>query len=342
MKKHVIYFLYIFVLLSIFTSCGPPEATNASAFYLGTPCSLTVYHNNAEAVIESVFARVEEIHNLMSRTIATSDVSRINRAAGEEAVQVSPETMEVISAALRYGAVSQGALDVSIGPLIELWGIGTESARIPSDSEISQLLPLVDYENILINEDENTVFLTQPDMIIDLGGIAKGFAADEAADILRERDVQSAIIDFGGNVYVVGTKPDGSQWRVGIQHPETYRGSFMGIVQETNAAIVTSGPYERYFEAQGEIYHHILDPETGLPSRNGLLSVSIITGSSMDADALSTAAYVMGLENGMEMIEELEGIDAIFIEEDKDVFISSGLEGNFRIADSDYNLVQQE
>jgi len=227
-----------------------------------------------------------------------------------------------------------------VGPLVKLWGIGTEHARVPSKAEISKILPLVDYRQIELDEKNNSVFLKRPGMSIELGGIAKGYAADEAVKVLRQNGVKHGTVDLGGNIIVIGTKPDGKLWKIGIQNPFfKTRGSIVATVEVADKTLVTSGPYERYIEKDGKIYHHILDTRTGFPVENELMSVTIIAESSIDADALSTTVFAMGLEEGMDFVESIENIDAIFITKDYKVYTTSGVENlNFKIVDKQFEL----
>ena len=190
----------------------------------------------------------------------------------------------------------------------------------------------------MLNTDAQTVFLPDAGMGVDVGGIAKGYAADEAARILGDAGVESALLDFGGNILVMGTKPDGSPWRIGVQRPDAERSRYIGIVRTADKTVVTSGPYERFFVQDGVRYHHILDPATGFPARNGIQQVTIVAERSMDADALSTSTYVMGLERGFDLIESLDGVEAIFVTEDRDVYVTSGVPDFFELTDDDYTL----
>jgi len=221
-----------------------------------------------------------------------------------------------------------------------LWGIGTEDARVPTEEEIAEAKKLVNYKNIEI--DNNKVFLKQKDMQLDLGAIAKGYAADEVKRIAEENNIKSAFVNLGGNVLVIGHKADGSKWRIGIQDPRKNRGNIMAVIKAVDKTIVTSGNYERYFEKNGNIYHHIIDPATGYPADSGLLSVSIISESSFDADALSTSVFILGLEKGMEFIKDQKNVEVLFITEDLKVYLSPGLKGKVEITGEEFELIEGE
>jgi len=309
---------------------------------LDTLISIQAYGTNASEAIDKVFQRIDEIEKKMSAKADYSEVIGINQMAGQGFSKVSPDTFFVIEKGLYYAKLSEGKFDITVGPLVELWGIGTDHARLPGSEEIREVLPLVDFTKVEINEEDRSVFLKQPGMAIDLGGIAKGYAADEAAKVLRQNGITQGTINLGGNILVLGTKPDGSLWRIGIQNPFfKTRGSIMATVEVKDKTLVTSGPYERYFEEDGKIYHHILDTESGYPVDNELMSVTIIADSSIDADALSTAVFAMGLKRGMSFVEKLDNLDAIFITKDYKVYVTSGAkEYNFMITDKEFQLME--
>ena len=309
---------------------------------LDTLISIQAYGTNASEAIDKVFQRIDEIEKKMSAKADYSEVIGINQMAGQGFSKVSPDTFFVIEKGLYYAKLSEGKFDITVGPLVELWGIGTDHARLPGSEEIREVLPLVDFTKVEINEEDRSVFLKQPGMAIDLGGIAKGYAADEAAKVLRQNGITQGTINLGGNILVLGTKPDGSLWRIGIQNPFfKTRGSIMATVEVKDKTLVTSGPYERYFEEDGKIYHHILDTESGYPVDNELMSVTIIADSSIDADALSTAVFAMGLKRGMSFVEKLDNVDAIFITKDYKVYVTSGAkEYNFMITDKEFQLME--
>jgi thiamine biosynthesis lipoprotein len=252
-------------------------------------------------------------------------------------VQVHDDVFAVIERAVYYAGISDGAFDPTVGPLVSLWGIGGENPRLPGQEEIDAVLPLINWRDIELNREERTVFLKRPGMVLDLGAIAKGYAADEVAAIISKARLPRAIVDLGGNILTYGTKKDKSLWRVGIQDPAESRGAYIGIVEVGEKTVVTSGVYERYFEADGVRYHHIFSPALGYPARNDLLSVTVIAGTSIDADALSTAAFVLGYEKGRALLESLAGIEGIFVFEDQSIRITAG--ANFILTDERYRIV---
>jgi thiamine biosynthesis lipoprotein len=305
---------------------------------LGTLCSVNLYNEGTEALYRAIFDRFRAIEAEMSANMSGTVVETINRQAGIAPVPVSDELFAVIESALSYAELSGGAFDPTIGPLVKLWGIGSDDARLPAQAEIEAALPLVDYHDLILDREGRTVFLKRPGMAIDLGGIAKGYAADEAVRILREADLSGAIIDLGGNIFVYGEKEGHQPYRVGIQNPLQSRGDYFGILELKNRTIVTSGIYERFFEAAGRRSHHILSTLTGYPVDSGLLSVTIIAERSIDADALSTAIFALGYEAGLRLIESLPAVEAIFIFNDRQIRGSSGGLENFILSNNEFSI----
>lgn len=331
MKKSIIALLICFALL--LSACGSASAPATEenkqsrvVFYFDTVITVTVYSKDKK-LLDDLDKECQRFEKLLSKTVEGSDVWRINHSQGER-VPVHQETRELLEKALEYSRISDGRFDVTVEPCVALWdftgeGIGT----LPDADELAAAAEKVDWTKIDMNEEG---VLLPEGMSIDLGAIAKGYISDKMADFVSERGVESAIINLGGNVRTVGLKPDGSQWRIGIQDPEGIRDqTIVGVVALENSAVVTSGIYERGFTLDNVVYHHILDPETGWSVQNELAGVSIITQEACTADALSTTVFTMGLEEGTKFIEGLEGVDAIFVTRDGDVSWTSGLEGVF-------------
>lgn len=343
MNKKVLICTVIFALMLAVVSCNrqEDEPVVKTGFYLDTLIKISAYGPGASEAIDACFERLGEIDVKMNARASDSEVAAINEAAGEHSVQVSPDTFFVIKRGLYFSELSGGRFDITVGPLVNLWGIGTDRARVPEKSEIEEALNLINYNDVLVDEDQKTVMLKRPGMAIDLGAIAKGYAADEVIRILKERGIKSAVADLGGNVYVLGKKPNGQPWKIGIQDPFELRGDIFATVEASDKTLVTSGVYERYFEEGGKRYHHLLDTSTGYPVDNGLVSVTIISDSSMDADALSTTVFSLGLEQGMQLVESLPDVEAVFVTKDKEVYVSSGMSAyNFQITDESFTLKQ--
>ena len=292
--------------------------TSGVGFYFDTVVTVTLY-GAPEGLMEEIWADCERYENLLSKTIPTSDVSRIN-AAGGEPVAVDPETWEILRRAKEISALTEGAFSVTIAPLTAMWDFTGGTNRMPADDERIAALPLVGDQKIVLGDD-GTVTLPAG-MQIDLGGIAKGYIADKVAEHMEGR-VYGAILSLGGNVYVVGRKPDGSPFRVGVQDPQGLTGVSMGVIATNDGSVVTSGTYERYFEKDGVRYHHILDPQTGMSSTSDLASATFVMKSSMDADALATACIVKGSEWAL-AFANAQGLDAVFITNDGTVLLTDG------------------
>lgn len=339
LKRLFTHLVFIFIAINIFfffSSCAKNE-TSRIELALGTVCTITLFDNGNDNIYNEIFSRIHEIENLMSVNIPTSDVSRVNAAAGIAPVQVHEDVFKVIERAAYFAEISGGAFDPTVGPLVSLWGIGGENPRVPSIEEIYAVLPLVNFRFMQLDAETRSVFLIQQGMALDLGAIAKGYAADEAAKIARNAKVKQAKIDLGGNIVLVGMKIDKSPWRVGIQSPGNIHGTIAGLLQVTEKTIVTSGIYERQFEENGKSYHHIFDPSTGYPAEKNLASVTLITDISMDADALSTAVFVLGYNAGIKLLESFPGTEAVFVFEDKSIRTTAG--ANFSITDRAYTIV---
>lgn len=318
----------------------PGQPLTKSDFILGTVCDITLYDKQDEAIIDKAFDRIREIENKMTINNAeTSEIIALNEAAGKSEVKVSKDTFDVLERGLYYSELANGRFDITVGPIVKLWNIGTEYAAVPDPKVLKEKIQLIDHNKLHLNRDALTAKLDVPGMQVDLGAIAKGYAADEVAKVLKENGVQHAIINLGGNVLTVGGKIGGDPWKIGIQDPFNPRGEFLGIIPIKDKTVVTSGTYERYFEQDGKRYHHILDPRTGYPADNEVASVSIITDKSMDGDGNSTSVLLLGLEEGMKFVESQKNIEAIFITYDKKVYITSGLKDIFTVTNNQFKLM---
>lgn len=330
-KIYLGLFLLIPIILSACQSKSAPgeDSADHAAHLLGTIITAKAYGPHAEDALSLAFKRVREIENKMSRLLDGSEVDLINQNAGHQAVPISADTYFVIDSALDYAEKTDGTFNPVIGNLIELWAIGTEDAKVPTQEEMDLFLPYLDYHQLVLTENPYTAKLTSDKIKLDLGAIAKGYAGDEMKRILLEKGITSALLNLGGNVVVVGNKPDDTPWTIGIQNPlEDERGEVAGIVKATNTSVVTSGNYERFFEEDNIRYHHIIDPATGYPAEKGIISSTIITPSSTQADALSTAVYILGKEKGLSLIESLSGVEAILITDDHKIHTTSGIDSN--------------
>ncbi|MCK4257754.1 MAG: FAD:protein FMN transferase [Halanaerobiales bacterium] len=343
--KRRIFIVFVLIIALFLSACGNETSEDdqfdvRDSFIMGTIVTVKVYGSNRKNVAVMVLQELKRIENLMSVNIKDSEVSLINANAGVKPVKVSLDTFLVIKRAVEYSEKTEGLFDPSIGPLVQLWGIGKSDEKVPDQAELEKVLPLVNYKNIILDEKESTVYLTKSGMMIDVGGIAKGYAADKAIEIYKDNKVKSAFINIGGNVMVHGIKPDKTLWKIGIQDPRAIRDELMGVISLGDQAVVTSGDYERYFIEDGVRYHHILNPKTGQPARTGLMSVSLIGKSSFDADALSTSIYLLGREKGLVLAEKM-GYEVIIVDSDKNVTISDGIKDRFKITNLNYKEISQ-
>jgi thiamine biosynthesis lipoprotein len=323
MKRKILCYLMAAALLLCGGCSAEKELQKLSevGFYLDTVITLTAYTED-EQILKDAMEECGRYEQMLSRTAEGSDVWRINHAEGNP-VEVTDDTIAILQCAAKISELSGGAFDVTIAPVSTIWDFTSGNAALPDAEEIAKAAELVDYTKLEL--EGNTVKLPAG-MMIDLGGIAKGYIADRIKDYLIGRGVEHAILSFGGNVIGIGAKPDGSPWKVGIQDIDKPTGESMLVSRNTGGSAVTSGIYERGFDLDGVRYHHLLSPFTGWPVQNELASVAIFSDSSMIGDALSTTAFVLGTEEGLKLIESLEGIEAVFIARDRTVTYSSGAE----------------
>ena len=319
--KGYVALLMVFVLsIFAFAGCENKEDTYISTqeMFFDTVISIKLFGTEDESILDGCRKIMSDYENMFSRTIDSSDVSRINNAKGES-VSVSDETIFLIETALKFSEMSEGAFDITTAPLSDLWNIKENPGIIPDEESINEALSHVGYENIVIHED-NMVSLKDPQAAIDLGALAKGYAGDKLKEYVKSQGIESGIIDLGGNIVTIGKKPDNSEYNIGIQKPFDKRNAVITTVKVNDKSVVSSGTYERYFEKDGKIYHHIFDPFTGYPVDNDLEEVSIISDSSLSGDAFSTTCFALGKEKGMELADKYsEEIDAFFVTEDMEI-----------------------
>ena len=317
------------------------SSVNKTSYLMGTIVNLTIYDPPEDYLFSKSFEIIEDIESKMSLNINDSEVNKINNSPGVP-VPVSDETIDVIERGLYYSEVSNGKFDITSGSLVKLWDIGGENARVPSEEEIASVLPSIDYRTVKLDRDANTVTLSSPGTTLDLGGIAKGYAADAVSEYLKSEGVKKAIVDIGGNLFLIGTNEEDSLWKVGIKNPfSESRNDYIGIAEASESSVVTSGVYERFLESNGVKYHHILDPDTGYPSDNEIMGVSIVCDKSIDADGLSTSVFLLGLEDGITLVESLDGVEAIFITKSKEVYLTSGMSDKFQLKNSEFKLTKR-
>ncbi|MCR5282570.1 MAG: FAD:protein FMN transferase [Lachnospiraceae bacterium] len=329
-QRPVLLLVLAALLGMLLGGCGKQDAIPYSKtdFYFDTVVTLTVYdspghESEANALLEAGMQALSDYEKLLSPTVEGSDLYRINHAQGEW-TEVSPETATLLYSALSFCKSSGGQIDITLAPVIELWDFHEEgsNAALPPANRLKKALSHVDYQSVSV--DGNRVRLEDPEAAIDLGFIAKGYIADQIKSLFLEKGVANAIINLGGNVQTIGAKPDHSGFSVGIQRPFADLGDYVTTVTLSDAkdapcTAATSGTYERCFQIGDSLYHHILDPATGMPVKTDLSSVTILAGNSMEADALSTACLILGCEKAKAYIESLPDIHAVLITADGDV-----------------------
>lgn len=350
-KKKLSLLGILTVIIVFLSACGDNNPNQVllkqpyedTEFLMGTYVTLRIYDEEKEAVLEKGFDRVKDLADRISGETKESEITAVNKAAGKNSVVLSDDIYDLVKYAANYTAESKGEFDYTIGPITDLWRIGFDDARKPDQVEIDEALKLVDYEKIELDDENHSVFLKKEGMMLDLGAIAKGYMADEIHELFEEEGVTTAIIDLGGNVFVMGGSPsrDGEFWNVGVQDPLGNRGESIGSTKQTNRSIVTSGIYERYLEVDGKIYHHLMDPDVGYPFENEIAGISIISDKSVDGDALSTLVFGLGLEAGLEYVNQREDVEAVFISKDREVYLSEGLKDNFELTSKEYTLIEE-
>ncbi len=324
MRRSGVFILFFAFLLSL-CACTPGNSSakkySQTEFVLGTVVSLTVYAED-DSSLKGAFELCRDYENMLSSTIEGSDVWKINHSQGT-AVEVSSETAEIIALSLEYSRLTDGAFDITVAPLSALWGFSDVSPSVPDADSISALLPMVDYR--LITVEGNTVTVPEG-CSIELGAIAKGYISDRLCDYFADCNVTAALINLGGNVATFGQKPDGSEWQIGIRDPQGEYSDYAFTLSLGETSVVTSGIYERCFEENGVMYHHLLSSADGYPVNNDIASVTIVCRSGVDADALSTSLYLMGFEKGFDHAEKSDDFEAVFILRSGEIFKTSGID----------------
>ena len=315
---------------------GDTTEHSTTVFAMDTVMNITTYGGSDE-LLNKVQSRIEQLESMFSTTDENSEIYAVNR---DGSAKVSSDTETLTKFALGICGKTNGALDISIYPVVREWGFTTGDFKVPDDSVINDLLTHVDYRKVRLDENEDTITLDK-DMKIDLGSVAKGYTGDRIIDMLREAGVQSALLDLGGNIQTLGSKTDGSDWRVAVQDPkDPSSGDYLGVVAISDKAVITSGGYERYFQGpDGKTYWHIIDPSTGCPAENGLISVTIIGDKGVYCDSLSTSLFIMGKEKAAEFWKQYQDFDMVLVSDDGEVDITEGIADRFELSNTkDYHL----
>ena len=323
----------IILLLPALSGCTAVRCANATELILGTVINVQLYgtasQESLNSAAQAAMDRAKALEQIFSATAEDSELSYVNQNASKAPVRISDDMYTVIDRSLYFANLTNGAFDPTLGRLIKLWGIGTDSAQVPKASDITALAGQNNYEHIILDKEKQTVYFTTDGFELDLGAIAKGYAADEMKKLLvNDYNITSGLLNLGGNIITIGSRYDGQPWTLGIADPKNPQDTQNPAVllKVTDKTFVTSGDYQRCYTApDNTTYHHILDSTTGYPAHSGLSSVTIITDVSMDADALSTAAFVLGEEKTRTLLQSMDGIDAVFITNDGKVTATDGI-----------------
>lgn len=344
----------------LFTGCGNitdadtsttgNQPISISSIKLNTAVQITIYDSQDKALLDDCLALCDKYELVFSRTNEKSELYKLNHrkdtsdkdtntdrqttpypvSGTADTWHISEDLASLLSEGLDITRESDGAFDIAIAPLTSLWDFTAEDPKVPDDAAIQKALPLCSSEGVTI--DGQDITLPSDDIQFDVGAIAKGYIADRLKDFLVKKGVKSAIINLGGNVLCIGSKPDGTPFKIGIQKPFADRNETEAVMDITGKSVVSSGIYERCFKQDGKLYHHILNPQTGYPYDNGLISVTIISDQSVDGDALSTTCFALGLEDGLKFAEK-KGVQAVFITEDYELHYTDGFRDEIRVTD---------
>ncbi len=323
------------------TATDSQDPISSTAIKLNTAVTVTIYDSQDRNLLTECMNLCDKYEKVFSRTSADSELYKLNHRkltpveGTEDTYQVSDDLAELVSEGLDYSQLSEGAFDIAIEPLTSLWDFTAEDPQVPKDSLIQAALPKCDYHNISVDKDKNEITLKTADTAIELGAIAKGYIADRLKDYLVSQNVKSAIINLGGNVLCIGEKPDNSAFKIGIQKPFADRSETIAVMDIRDKSAVSSGIYERCFEQDGTLYHHLLNPETGYPYDNGLIAVTIISDKSVDGDALSTTCFALGLEDGMKLAESLDDVQAFFVTSDYEIHYTKDFQKKIKVTETE-------
>ena len=328
----------LILLVLIMTACGTnvseEQSSKKTVIAMDTAITLTAYGKNLKNAVADAEKEIYRLDAKMSRSNESGEIYPLNI---NKSAEVSDETAFVINTALDVGKTTNGAFDITIAPIMDLWGFFGHNYRVPNESEINERLTDVDYENIELKGNRVTL---KNNATLDLGGIAKGYASDRVKGIFENHNIKSGLISFGSAIQTIGTKPDGSKWRIGITDPQS-KDNHIARLEISDKCVATSGSYEQVFEENGQKYHHIIDPSTGYPSNSGLAAVSVISDNATTADALSTALFVMGLDKAVDYWKNRKDFDMILITDDNSVYITEPIENSVEmLKDVNYTTIK--
>ncbi len=335
----VIIALLLFIWIKYGQKAQSYECTN---FAMGTYVQQTVYGKNGEAAAKAAAKKIGDLEDLISWRIDGSDISKLNEAAGSDWTKLDAKTIALLQKSLEVAQKSNGAFDPTILPVSSLWDFGGKNQHLPAKEEINKYIKYVDYHNLRVNATDSSASLKLHYMAVDLGGIGKGAACDEAVAAYKQAGADCGIVAVGGSVGVFGTKADRSAWHIAVRDPVSSeeKSASMGSIDLTSGFVSTSGPYEKNFTKNGVLYHHLLNPSTGYPENNGLISVTVVCDNGALSDALSTACFVLGREKGMALLKAY-GANGIFIDNANKVYITENLKNNFKINEKRYTYADE-
>jgi len=337
MHKRLSLLLLVTLLLTTLLVSGcfsnslfAPKPYKETQFLMDTIIEITAYGPDAEEGVKAAFAEFQRLHTLTNNFDENSQLSKVNQMAGKEKVIVDPDLVNIIIFSQEVSDKLGDSFDITIGPLTQLWGIGHKGEYVPSQVEIDKVLPLVNYHLVEVDTARNTIYLPKMGMMLDLGGIAKGYATDKAIEVMKAKGITSALVNAGGDVRVIGNKPDGKPWRIGVQDPRQSDGISAKLALTQWDTMETSGDYQRFILKDGIRYSHILDPRTGWQPRE-VASVTIVNNSSTYGDILSKPIFVLGVEKGLQLLQQFPDTEAVIVTMDGKVITTPGLEGKIEI-----------
>lgn len=321
MKRLLLFTMTVLVLI---TACARQRTVQKTETIMGTEVTITVVTRSAaegDAAIDAGMAELRRLDEMMSLYKDTSEITRVNLAAGKHPVKVSPEMIEVVEDAAEVSKLSNGVFDLTIGPLVVLWQMRLKEGKVPTDAEIAGIKPLVNYKNIVVDKKGSTIYLKKTGMIMDFGGM-KGYTADRVAGIFKKRGITNAVIAVAGDIWILGRRDDGKPWRIGVQHPREHD-KVLAVLDLSDKYVSTSGDYERFVIKEKKRYHHIIDPRTGKPSK-GVISATLVGDKGALIDPLTKVPFILGPEEGLKIVRKL-GAEAIVVDDQGKVYATDGI-----------------
>ena len=332
-RKYILAGITAILAAAVLTACGgskPEEDDTVQStqeiFAMDTYMTVTAYGDQAQEAVDEAEKEIQRLDKLLSTGNEESEIAQLNQ---NKSATLSEDAGYLVERALELNKETDGAFDIAIYPVMEAWGFPTQNYQVPTADTLESLLKLADVSQIIYDENSRKISFGREGMKIDLGGIAKGYTSSRIMDIYKENNISSGLVNLGGNVQALGTKPDGSKWRVAVQSPDDTE-DYLGILSVEDKAVITSGGYERYFEQDGKTYHHIIDPKTGYPAENGLTSVTVVSEDGTLADGLSTSLFIMGKDKAIEFWRaHSDEFDIIMLTDEGKLYVTEGIQDDF-------------